>query len=144
VNPEELIAQAVASMFGGEVPAPAPELSKKERKKLVKRKAEWADEVMSRVDPHGLTAVIFVQGKPILNNTAMVARTALLVCGQAAALKSSFAACPCPVCAKVASFPERAILEGYGEWFGEFARGVHDGQDPERLVSAILRKVEPA
>ena len=131
-------------MFGGGVPDMAPELTKKERKKLVKRKAEWADEVMSRVDPHGLTAVIFVQGKPVLNNTAMVARTALMLCGQAAALKSSFAACACPACGKVAAFPERAILEGYREWFSEFARGVHDGQDPERLVSAIIRKVEPA
>lgn len=144
MNPDEIahgIAAAIMASMGGT--PPPPEMSKKDRKKFTKRAAKWGEQVMGMVNPHGATIVLFVGGKPIMNNTAMTARVGLMLCDQAATLKASFGSCPCEVCQKVAAYPEHAILAGFREWLGGMINGEHDGQDPERLLSTILRKVEP-
>lgn len=135
----EGLAQVIVQAIGG----PPPKPSKKDRKRMKKHAAKWGGQVMSMVNPHGASLVLFVGGKPIMNNTAMAARAGLMLCDQAAALKSSFASCPCEACQKVAGYPDHAILNGFREWLGGMINGEHDGQDPERLLSTILRKVEP-
>lgn len=137
------LAQVIIQAMHAAAPPP-PKLSKKERKRERKRKAEWAESVMGGIDPHGMTLTLFVGGKPFMNNTAMAARVGLMLCEHSDALKASFAACQCPVCQKVAEYPAHAILGGFREWVGELVNGVHDGQDEDRLLAAILRKVEPS
>lgn len=123
--------------------AEPPKLTKKEKRRVQKRKAKWAENAMSMIDPHGISMVLFVGGRPMMNNGAVVARIGLMLCDHGAALKASYAACDCATCQKVAAYPEHAILEGSKEWFRGFVNGEHDGQNPELLLSTILRKVEP-
>lgn len=133
----------LAEAIIGAISMEPPKLSKSEKKKIRKRKVKWAENCMSMIDVHGITTVLFVGGRPMMNNGPMVARTTLMLCGHSAALKASFAACDCETCQKVAAYPEHAILEGYREWFGGMAKGEHDGQNPDLLLATILRKVEP-